>query len=391
MVPTVKLVLRKKHASDTEGYICLQVTVPNTGQAKPKSLGYKIPVKMWDADKQEVRDTYPDYKDINTVISDKKQKVKNSLTLDVLQDKAITPIKVKRLLSGKANQNVMLFFEEYINDLKEPHKEDGEEVQKLSHNTIRQWDATYNRLLLYSGDKLFFSDIDLKWLKNYQTHCAKTLEKKTSLPVHMRKIVMILNEAANSGLIDSTAFAKYKIPEYKNPFRQYLTLAQLDIIWEKIEKGSFKGTYETVAVFFLLECLCGLRFSDWSRFTIEKLIDKNRIKVSALKNGQPVYFPYHKSKRLKRVIQYIQKKKLTFSLSEQKTNDALRVVAGICEFDIAITTHVGRHTFATLMLELRYSYSTIADWMAISENTVKIYAKQIRTHANEEYEEKGGL
>ncbi len=388
-IPNINVVLKKRIATDKHGYLNYSVT--SDGKQLFKSAGYKIAVKDWDSKNQKVKNSNPDASIINLILSNEKTRFTKELQLDKIQDKKITRQSVELAFNGKRSTNAAVFFGEFIDSIKLERRSKTNEKGKYSENNIRKWEGVYNRFLAYSKGDVTFSDIDVSWMERYEQYNAKTLDKDTSLPVHMSRVRQVLKRASDRGIFDISQIAGYKLPPYKNPDRAYLTLAQIDTIWDKIEDGSLVDTYRTVAIFFLVECLSGLRFSDWRRFTIEKLIDKERIKVSAKKNGEPVYLPFYNSPRLKRVIDLIRGENIVYGYTEPTTNAALKIIAGICKIPISITSHLGRHTFATLMLEHGYNTNIIADWMGVTENVVKIYAKRIRTAANKEYEEKGGL
>lgn len=306
---------------------------------------------------------------------------------------ALTKDIILAALAGKKTDDLITFWQEYIDYIEKPRKSKDGEVMKFSENNIKKWRKELNRLKEYTGGSLPFSAITTKWLENYEAFCAERLDANTSLPVTMRLLFERLRDAQRNGLFDMTEVGGYKRPKYKHPERPYLTLEQTEKIWEWIEQGDFNqdAGMLKVACFFLVECYAGIRFSDWGKFTIEQIIDKQGLKVRTSKTGAPIYARIDKSPRLKKLIEFIQDNELVFDLSEPYANRCLKHIGGRLGLKFKLTTHVGRHTCATLLLEMGYSKDYIATYLGISLQTVEIYAKVTGAKMQREYEEKGGL
>lgn len=131
--------------------------------------------------------------------------------------------------------------------------------------------------------------------------------------------------------------------------------------------------------------------SDWGKFTIEQIMNKKGLKVRTTKTGADIYARVDKSPRLARVIDVIQFNNLKFDITEQYANKMLKIIGTRLNLSFKLTTHVGRHTAATLLLEMGYSYEYVAEFLGVSDQTVKIYAKVTRVKLNREYEKRGGL
>ena len=58
---------------------------------------------------------------------------------------------------------------------------------------------------------------------------------------------------------------------------------------------------------------------------------------------------------------------------------------------VHLTTHIGRHTCATLLMEMGYSTADVAQVLGISEQTAKTYAKATRQGLENAFRKYGGL
>lgn len=392
--PTIKLVLNRKYAHETEGYISLRISIPGTRRYKYRTTGYKIPVEYWDDENEKVLKGFPNYNIINTDIHKSKNEVEVDIIAGKLEGRVLTSEYIKKNLSGKANIDFISFFADHLEYMKTERKGKNGSRQKHSHNYVRKYEGYLERIKEFSGKHLGFSAIDVKWMQSLELHFSKTMDYETSLPVFLTKITSILRRASEQGLFDLKAIKGYQQPQYIDPDRPYLTVEETDK-WAKelIYSGKLDEYPDErkVACYFLVECWGGLRFSDWHRFHVEKIHNDRALQVRAKKNGEPVYVYLHKSPRLKKLIEYIEKKKIVFDLGEKKTNTILKALALSAGIKKHITTHVGRHTCATLLLTLGYSKGKIAEWLGISEKTVDVYAKQIRIDLKHEYDKLGGI
>ena len=208
-----------------------------------------------------------------------------------------------------------------------------------------------------------------------------------------KKLKQLITRAVKRGHMLPQSTAAYTWPGYTSPERLYLTLEET----ERIAKLVYNGTFDTdinmlkISCFFLVECYSGIRFCDWSTARVETLIAERSLKVRAKKNGEPVYLPLNTIKRLGAVLDFIESRKLVFDIPEQITNRLLKYLATEAKIPKHLTTHVGRHTCATLLVGLGYSEYDIAEVLGISVGTVKTYSKMTRKRLETAFRTIGGL
>lgn len=384
--------LRKRTAAESEGSLFIRISVGGKKPYERESLGYVVPEVSWDAEEQRIKKGFPNYEQINRQISGRLQLVKESVQNITKSGKALTNEAAGRILGG-GESDIIQYWEDYITYLKQPRKSKSGELQKFSVNYIKKLRSELNRLTKYTGGSYPFSAIDKKWLEGYETYCLPDLDAKTSLAVTFAKLHTILVRAEDEGLFAFSQVRGFLWPTYSDPERPYLTLEQTGKIEEQLYGGKMDSDLQlkSCAAYFLVECYCGIRFSDWSRFTIDKIISKDAIKVRATKNGQPIYFPLSNSPKLSKAVTYIRKNHLTPPETNQHANRLLKIVGSMAKIPVELTTHVGRHTAATLLLELGYSEAAVGEFLGISLRTVAIYAKSTRKKLQNEYARLGGI
>ena len=182
--------------------------------------------------------------------------------------------------------------------------------------------------------------------------------------------------------IEKTPFQHFKLHEEKNKEKAHLTKDELDTI---IRKPLNNTRLERVRDVFAFCCLTGLAFSDAANLRTEHLssddkgvwwIHKPREKTSIM--SQIPLLPYslkilekYKSDRTTKV-----NGKLLPVLSNQCMNAYLKELAGICNIDKTLTTHVARHTFACLAVEYGMPIDVLAKILGHTDpNMTRHYAK----------------
>lgn len=390
--PPVELKLHKKKSTDDFGYIYLRVGVPGEKEYKNKSLGYKIPVSHWDNETRRVKKGFPNYQLINTDIEKQKNNIDKELIADSLDDREHTSMTINQKLHGKKRgRDFVGFFQEYLDYVNSKDK-DGE--GKHSKGYLLHWKTEFNRLEAYlDGSALPFSAIDSDWLEKYEMHVAKKVNTNTTLNSIFKKFKQLVDRAIARELISPSKVAGYSWPAYMPPDRSYLTHKEVEKIANLVYNGEYDHT-ETkrkVAAYFVIECYSGIRFSDWSRFKIETLIDDEAFKVRAKKNGEPVYLYLKHWPGLSKMLNYVRANDMKFDLSEPETNRVLKELGNKLGFDLKLTTHVGRHTCATLLGEAGWNDNQIAEVLGVTPQTVAIYRKNTRQGIKNIQEKLGGL
>lgn len=154
---------------------------------------------------------------------------------------------------------------------------------------------------------------------------------------------------------------------------------------------------------FLVQCFCGLRFGDLSQLTEKHLVgeyieivpEKTRTTTGA-KLRIPVSAPLHRlladpcvsddrSRSMK--LRKQQHLPLVPVLSEPATNRELKRCAKMARVDKHLTTHVGRHTFATLFLSRGGRVEVLQRLLGHSSiNTTMVYVHLTDQRAKDQVE-----
>ena len=349
---SIKAVLSKTRKYKDENYkVVIRTTINRV--SKFESTGY------FATEKEFKNGLFVNNKLANRVINQEIAKREQRISELLASGEEISIDKLKRTTKVSFKE----FCDSQIKNLK-TNKEPG---------TLRNYDKQLKKWFeFYSG-----WDITPKRLNDYKVHLSKSLSEN-SVWDSFKVLKKFYRLALNEGLVKDNPFSKMEsTPKYESIAPEYLTIKELD----NIEELDLTEDLLIVRDYFLLECYSGLRFSDWSRFSIETISGERNLKVRAKKNGEPVYLPIDKSPRLKAVIDRLK----PYSYSLEHTNRMLKLIGIAAHLNKNLRTHIGRHTFAVLCAELGLSIETTAELMGITIKVASVYYKITRSRVKDEF------
>jgi site-specific recombinase XerD len=374
----VKISIRKER-KDKHGLCPLMITVQASGTRVRCNTTPKVPVDFWDDAAKEVKKGYPDASVINSTITNKLALVRSQLVLLENQKVEITERIVKGILDDRPENENFLKYAKLVMD----------EID--NEGTHRRYTVELNAITEYAKGPLSFADITPVFLTKYKTHLLKDKEENTVINA-FKFIRKVFNQAKDNGVTTLYPFTDWKLPVYKEPIKDYLTLDECDGLLKLFNENDLDETFSIVLSYFLLECFSGIRFSDWGRFEVEKIIHEEGLFIRATKKtDQPIYIPLSNSPRLKRIVDFISQNNFKYTYTLEHTNRILKLLGAMAKIKTKLTTHVGRHTCATLLLEKGFSKETVAEVLGVSMKIVDTYAKMTRQKVKNEYSRIGGL
>lgn len=196
-------------------------------------------------------------------------------------------------------------------------------------------------------------------IANFYAELNRKYESTTSAAM-MVKLKTIITYALDNGKLKINPFNSIKISKRTKEV-EYLTLDEIQAIKSK----SFNGRLEKVRDLFLFQCFTGLAYADMAQLTKEDFQF----------NGEQIFI---KKCRVKTGISYLTVlideaveiiRRYNFELpvlSNQKYNSYLKEIADLCGITKPMHTHIGRHTFATYMLNKEVSIEVVAKMLGHS-------------------------
>jgi len=246
-------------------------------------------------------------------------------------------------LKSKAN------FIEYFNKLAEKRLQ--------SKGNYGNWKSTLKHLTGYTSGKVRFSEIDEQFCEKFKNYLINNPLKKngerlstSSISSYFNKFRASLKQAVKDRIISFNPSTDIKLPKIIEKERQYLTVEEL----QSLHKAECR--YPVLKRAFLFSCITGLRFGD-----VENLYWKQ---IQTFKNGIRIHHHQEKTKSL----EYLDINSQAIEHMGDRRNDDDLVFEGLKYsdyFNVAlsrwvlragitkhITFHCGRHTYATLLMNI---------------------------------------
>ena len=246
------------------------------------------------------------------------------------------------------------------------------EKEGLAKNTIKDHKVALN-LVKESGYLNTLADLTKanviafdKWLR--------TDNKRSDYTIHgyHKKVKKYTKLLWQLEMISTDPYQYVKFPKGKNKERNPLDEAELI----KMRNLKCKGYLERARDLFVFMAYTGLAFCDMELFDFDTMTverpDYTYIDGERLKTGSNFFTPILPP--AKDVL-----KKYNYKLpiiTNQKLNQYCHVLEALCQFSKPVTCHIGRHSFATLMLSYGFSLETVKKMLGHKDiKTTQIYAK----------------
>lgn len=232
---------------------------------------------------------------------------------------------------------------------------------------------------------LEFGDINLEFVKRFDNYLKVERGNSDGGKFNRHKnLKAILKIALRERLIEENPYQYFKVKEAKGN-RMRLTLDELRQLKNK-ELPKEHQRLSEVKKMFLFSCYTGLRFSDVQNLKWEDVsFAEAKLELQMVKTSENIRLPLIPDAleilRELRGHQIVSDKAYVFKrITNQAINRSLKTIMEEAEIKKQITFHCGRHTFATVNLEVGTDIYQVKDLLGHSNiaNT-QIYAKNLQT------------
>lgn len=310
-------------------------------------------------------------------LSDKKKADDTNLLLQHYKAKASKIFTDHRLLENPLN--VEIFKDEFLNesakyDFIDFYEKAIKDETDKEHSTITGYKQTLFWLKEYFKNGLRFSEMTVENISKFHKYQKSKKLAPNTIHKHKKNILKFINLAIDNKKIRiESPYKTLKITKVDTN-KTALTKEQLLKLIELHESKNCPAHLQNVLSMFIFSSICGgIRFSDLQNFTQENIV------------GDTLVFMPIKNKRFNKIVKvpipdyaldFLQnnKGKVFDTISNTNANLYLKLIQHMAKIPILLTTHVARHTFATLFLEADGEVYTLMEIMGISKfETVKVY------------------
>lgn len=334
--------------------------------------------------KNKVKSNHPNYIQINQFLASKINEIETLIYSTTNNGGQFTPLILDNYLDNKMVAHS--FYDFYEAEL-EADKE------KLVQGTKKEHRYTLSILKKFHPD-LRFSDLTFEFVQSFDRFLRKQGLAQNTIHKHHKHILRFLNIAIKRNYFEAknSPYLLFNSPKVKGD-RENLTKEELKTI-NGLELPFELGTLDYCRDIFLFSCYTGLRFGDLMSLTGEHIdfneekgtviIRTTMEKVEHARNIK-VVLPLNQlfeSEPLKIFKRYFSpkepiNKKIFKQLTNQEVNRQLKIIAGLSKIRMALSFHIARHTFGTLLADITGNPYLIMQLMGHSDiKTSMIYIHQ---------------
>ncbi len=348
------IIKKAKLLKNGEAPICMRITVNK--RVAEVMIKRSIPIDLWNQKKECSKGKDRIATELNHYINTVRAKVLQIHRELEIDNKPITADIIKDCFYGR---------DKVQRSLLEVYAEHNEKCRALigkeyTESTVTKFDTSINRLKeyirsCYHRDDIMLAELDGQFIRDFdfwlktEKHCQNNSALK-----HLKNLKKVVRIALTNDWIK-------KDPFYGIHFKQeevnveFLSREELDILMNK--EFAIKRL-EQVRDIFVFCCFTALAFVDVQQLSREHLIKDNngalwirkaRQKTNQMCNIPVLTIPQRILRKYEDNAECIKKGVLLPVISNQRMNAYLKEIADVCGIAKRLTTHVARHTAATVV------------------------------------------
>lgn len=375
-------VLYYKSKTLSNGEHPLMICISKGSKRKYLSLGVSILPKHWDIEKNRPKRNCPNRDLIQKLINEKINLYTEHILDLKTTNREFTIANLIDKINGVSNKCT-------VGELFEIH------VKQLTLEGRLKYASTFkelkNSLIEFNFHlDILFSDIDITWLKHYETWLRNKGLAPNSIGVRFRTLRAIYNRAIEENIVKQEyyPFRAYKVSKlHEETIKRAITKSDLkNIIDYKTDNSNIQLA---INVFYFSYLCAGINFTDVAYLTRNNLID-NRLVYSRKKTKKLIKIPLQ-DEALKIIEKYNLSDSYLFPILSdfhktdlQKMNRIKKALKGVnkilktigeeLNLPIKLTSYVARHSFATILKRSGVSTSIISESLGHSnEKVTQIY------------------
>jgi integrase/recombinase XerD len=358
MIPTIAIIMRKDRA-DPAGRcpILLRITVDR--KSTYKSTGFRIDPQHWDG--SQVSKKVSNHDLINTSLARMMADAQKMILERRITTGKMSTAQIRAELRDEVGQDFYKYADKVISGMQHIHK----------HSTIRQYISELKKMQEYQPGSILISSITVAWLDGYNQWLAERGDLINTRWKAFKFIRKIFNHAITAGITREYPFRHFKA-RYKQGLRSFLSSAQLQELWQAVQKEQ-EPTVRLSGLYFLLSCYTGLRVSDLRRVPQGELRIGSRLILATHKSGEIVSIKIIKP--IQDLLEAIRDQPMP---AEQTLNKYIKILAFKAEISTTrrISMHMARHTFAVRCADLGIPKEVVQKLLGHKDiKTTEIYYK----------------
>lgn len=357
-----------------DGSVPISLRANINGKRVSVPTGISVQPEYWDPVAREIRGKTQAVADANLILSQWMAKTTEIFTDFRFRSESLSPESFKMaLLEPESRDSFLAYWEKMIE----------EEAPLRGDRTVNRYRIHLSRWKMFQPD-VQFHELTPALISKFEGWLKTTFALDTNTIASYHKTTKkFIRLALRDDIRLKNPYDRYKVTRAQTE-KDALTMEEVDKVLATWRSGALSESEQNVMRYFLFSCFTGMRFSDIEQLEVEDIVgdrinfrpqkthNTRRRLIIPLNEVSISLIPQVKSGRLFRLV------------SNQKTNAILREAMDFIGIEKHVTFHAGRHTFATMMLNLGLPAAQVKRWMGI----VKWDTFQVYEHMAEEMEEK---
>ncbi|MDH6311160.1 site-specific recombinase XerD [Dysgonomonas sp. PFB1-18] len=374
------LVRKTNTKKNGESTVMIRITID--GEATEFSSKISIKADFWDSKTSKVIGRTKSALEINKSLELIRADLISQYYSLLERGGTVTPDRLKNSYLGieeKENTLISLF------DKKIEQKKLLNQSNIISKETVDKYICTRNKLIEflnyeYDKDDIRIKDVRYDLIRSYEVFLlTKGKCAHNTMVRHMRYLKQVITDAVKSHYLLQDPFNGITLSSQRGK-RKYLTEPELLKLLETTFESDLLNEAKDVFIFC---CFTGLAYIDVKNLKESDIVQyadgKKYIIKDRKKTGNESFIPLldvpqrilNKYENMRKEI-----KGLLPVRACQNMNIYLKEIAGLCGIQKNLTTHCGRHTYATLMLTKGVSLESVSRMLGHTDiKTTQIYAK----------------
>jgi site-specific recombinase XerD len=299
--------------------------------------------ERWDNKQGSISGNSKKIKDDNLVIKQCMAKLNDIMVRYRLQNAQLTPELLQNEWKNPARR---IDFYAFCDEISAERKNDVSSGTMKHHKSVISIIKLYRPRLAFSEINTEFIDSLQRWLKVTHKNDINTIHGK------MRVLRAYLNIAVRRGIISENPFIRVKLKK-ASVNRVFLSAEELKILWKLYNSRKLVEKDQRVLRHFLFMCLTGIRVSD------KRILSKGNIEGATLifapwkthnSKREPIKVPLNRYARQVIGDEACTTRQIFTKISDQKLNEYIKTIVSGAGINKDVSSHTGRHTFATTWL-----------------------------------------
>lgn len=384
----VAFFLRSNVLKNGEQPVFMRITV--NGQRAENNIQKSILPNLWNQAKERAIGSGRTAVDLNRFIEEARIKVHQIVTELQQNDEPVNAKVVQQRFYGinpnkKTERTILEVIQSHNDDAEKLIGIDFAKTTVLRYKSMKRYLAEMIKKN-YDVDDLPLSQFTGEVIRAYEVFLKTEKDmSQNTLIRYMKALKKITNRCIANDWIHKDPFVGIKFREEPTE-PEFLTIEELNRIYE-CDPGCKR--LEVVRDMFLMSAFTGLAFSDVSQLTSEHIvrdnagnlwIRKHRQKTRQISNIPLLDIPAAILKKYEGDKKAAKKGVLLPVPANQVMNRYLKEIATICKIDKYLTTHVARHTYATVCLSQGVSLKNVSKMLGhASVKMTEHYARVLDT------------